>query len=104
VYLTFSGVPEVDVEWVLQNRSDLHVLDVRETAELESPVDRMPGTQVIPLGELRGKTEEVPKDKPVVCLCRSGRRSAMAVGILQKAGFEQVANIAGGMLRWQELS
>lgn len=104
VYLTFSGVPEVDVEWVLQNRDSVHVLDVRETSELESPVDRMQSTQVIPLGELRGKTDDVPMDKPVVCLCRSGRRSAMAVGILQKAGFDQVANIAGGILRWKELS
>ncbi len=103
IHYTFSGVPEVDAEWVINHRDVVHVLDVREANELESPVDRLTDTQVIPLGQLRGATESVPQDKPVVCLCRSGRRSAMAVAILQKAGFERVANISGGMLRWQEL-
>ncbi len=104
IYYTFSGVPEVDVEWVVNHRDDIHVLDVRETSELESPVDRLLDTQIIPLGQLRGSIDTVPKDKPIVCLCRSGRRSAMAVTILQNSGFDQVANIAGGMLRWNELN
>ncbi|MEJ2061884.1 MAG: MBL fold metallo-hydrolase [Reinekea sp.] len=104
VHYTFSGIPEIDVEWVLQHRDQVQVLDVRESNELESPVDRLPQTLVIPLGQLRGKTAEVSRDKPIVCLCRSGRRSAMAVSILQSAGFDQVANISGGMLRWRELS
>ena len=101
---TFSGVPEVDVEWVIQNREKVHVLDVRETSELENPVNRWENAQVLPLPQLRDAIDEVPTDKPIVCLCRSGRRSAMAVDILQKAGITQVANISGGMLRWIELS
>jgi len=104
IYYTFSGVPEVEVEWVINNREKVLVLDVRETSELESPIDRMTGMQIIPLGELRSKLAEIPRDKPIVCLCRSGRRSAMAVGILSAADFDQVANIAGGVLRWNELS
>lgn len=104
IYHTFSGVPEVAVDWVINHRDQVQVLDVRETAELESPVDRLTQTAIIPLGELRGRVSELNQDKPIVCLCRSGRRSAMAVAILQEAGFEQVANIAGGMLRWNELN
>lgn len=104
IHYTFSGVPEVEAQWVLDHRSDVHILDVRETGELDSPVDRLPNTQVIPLGQLRGDIESVPTDKPVVCLCRSGRRSAMAVNILQAAGFDSVANVTGGMLRWKELA
>jgi glyoxylase-like metal-dependent hydrolase (beta-lactamase superfamily II)/rhodanese-related sulfurtransferase len=104
ISFTFSGVPELEVEWVINNRDKVQILDVRETGELESPVDRLTDTTIIPLGELRGKTEQLSKNKPIVCLCRSGRRSAMAVSILQKAGFTDVANIAGGMLRWKELS
>lgn len=100
---SFSGIPEVDAEWVLQHRDRVHVLDVREASELESPVDRLPDTQVIPLGLLRDGVDKLPKGKPIVCLCRSGRRSAMAVGILQKAGFDQVANVAGGVIRWNEV-
>lgn len=101
---TFSGVPEVSAEWVIDNRDQVHVLDVRESGELESPVDRMTSTHIIPLSQLRGKTDTLPKDKPIVCLCRSGRRSSMAVSILQNAGFGEVANITGGILRWNELS
>ncbi len=104
ICFTYSGVPEVTVEWVISNREAVNVLDVRETAELDSPVDRLMGTLVIPLGQLRGRLAEVPTDKPVVCLCRSGRRSSMAVSILQKSGLTDVANISGGMLRWKELS
>jgi glyoxylase-like metal-dependent hydrolase (beta-lactamase superfamily II)/rhodanese-related sulfurtransferase len=104
LYYTFSGIPEVSVEWVINHRNDVMVLDVRETQELESPVDRLTDTTIIPLGQLRSQTGDIPTDKPIVCLCRSGRRSAMAVNILQTAGFSEVANIAGGMLRWNELS
>ncbi len=104
VHYSFSGVPEIDVEWVISNRDAVHILDVREASELKNAVDRLANTQEIPLGELRDSISEVLTDKPIVCLCRSGRRSAMAVSILQKAGITDVANISGGMLRWIELS
>jgi rhodanese-related sulfurtransferase len=41
------------------------------------------------------------KDKPIVTVCRSGARSAQATVLLAKAGFDKVANLAGGMLRWR---
>ena len=41
------------------------------------------------------------KEKPVIVTCRSGARSARAAAMLAKAGFEQVANLRGGMLRWR---
>jgi sulfur dioxygenase len=104
VHYSFSGIPEVEVEWVIGNRDKVHVLDVREASELENPVDRLENSQVIALPQLRDAIDKVPRDKPIVCLCRSGRRSAMAVSILQKAGITEVANISGGMLRWIELS
>jgi sulfur dioxygenase len=43
----------------------------------------------------------VPRDKPVVAVCRAGSRSAQATAILQKAGFTEFANLTGGMLRWR---
>ncbi len=104
IHYTFSGVPEVDIEWVVTHREEIHILDVRENAELEDAADRLDNTQLIPLAQLRDSVQDVPTDKPVVCLCRSGRRSAMAVNILQSAGVDRVANISGGMLRWNEFS
>ena len=56
----------------------------------------------IPLGQLRDRLTEIPRDKPVLAICRSGRRSAMAAGILRNAGFEQIASVAGGILRWKD--
>lgn len=99
--ITFSGVPEVEPEWVVAHRQDVTLLDVREPDEWvgASSVD---GALTIPLGHLRERIAEVPTDKPVVALCRSGRRSAMAVSILKEAGHERVANVRGGMLRWHE--
>ena len=58
------------------------------------------GALLLPLGELRAKLDTVPRDRPVVAVCRSGARSARATQILDEAGF-RVANLAGGMLRWR---
>jgi rhodanese-related sulfurtransferase len=56
---------------------------------------------LIPLGELSGRTGELSKDKPIVAVCRAGGRSAQATVILQQAGFDRIANLSGGMLRWR---
>jgi rhodanese-related sulfurtransferase len=56
----------------------------------------------IPIGTLEANIDIIPTDKPIVVLCRSGRRSALAVTMLNKSGLTNVANIKGGMLDWQE--
>jgi sulfur dioxygenase len=76
---------------------------VRHDAEQDGDLGRLEGALHIPLDELRGRAGEVPRDRPVVVVCQSGRRSAMATVILRKAGHAQVANVAGGLLRWREL-
>lgn len=100
---TFSGVNEIDPVWVSEHRSRITLLDVREPAELTGDLGKAEDIVHIPLGELRARVEEVPRDKPVVCICRSGRRSAQACAILEKAGVAEVANSAGGMIRWRAL-
>ena len=100
--LNFAGIMEIDPQWVAANTSSVHILDVRDMDEMVEGEAKVPEAKCIPLASLRDRVEEVPRDKPVVTFCRSGRRSAMAVSILQKAGFEKVANIAGGFLRWQD--
>jgi sulfur dioxygenase len=102
VRVTFAGVPEVEPEWVAANEANVHILDVRDPEEIVIGEANIPHAQVLPLGELRDRVSEVPRDKPVVTFCRSGRRSAMAVSILQDAGIETVANISGGFLRWRD--
>ena len=60
----------------------------------------IPNAQLIPLGSLNDSLAALDREHPVVAVCRSGSRSARAVAMLQQAGFAQVANLAGGMLRW----
>lgn len=100
---TFAGGLEVDPVWVAEHRGAVTILDVRDGAELTGDLGRIEDSLHIPLGELRTRVGEVPRDKPVVCVCRSGRRSAQACAILATAGVGDVANSAGGMIRWRAL-
>ena len=59
------------------------------------------GAKLIPLGDVVARAGELARDRPVVTVCRSGARSAQASVLLKKAGFDNVANLAGGMLRWR---
>jgi len=104
VTLTFAGIPEVPPEWVAQHREQLHILDVRSDAEFHGELGHLKGAQLIPLDELRRRLGEVPKDRPVVTVCQSGKRSAKATEILLQAGYERVANVAGGLIHWSRLA
>jgi rhodanese-related sulfurtransferase len=55
----------------------------------------------MPLGTLDGRSAELVRTKPIVVVCRSGARSAQATVMLGRSGFERVANLSGGMLRWR---
>lgn len=78
--------------WVDSN--DATVLDVREPHEWE--LGTLPGAVLISQGELISRIDELPKDRPVLCVCRSGGRSGNVAGFLAFNGY-QVANLAGGM-------
>ena len=79
----------------------MQVLDVREPTEFSGPLGHIRGATLVPLGDLAQRAKELPKDKPIVAVCRAGSRSAHATAILQKAGFADIANLPGGMLRWR---
>jgi sulfur dioxygenase len=98
---TFGGVWEVEPHWLEENLAKVRVLDVREPAEFQGPLGHIGGAILIPLGELAQRAAELPKDKPIVAVCRAGSRSAQATAILQKAGVKDLANLPGGMLRWR---
>ncbi len=98
---TFAGIWEVQPNWLEEHLRDVQIIDVRETAEFNGPLGHVPGAKLIPLGSLIEKVSVLDKDKPVVVVCRSGARSAQATLMLGKAGFDKVANLSGGMLRWR---
>jgi sulfur-carrier protein adenylyltransferase/sulfurtransferase len=74
------------------------LLDVREHWETEIAV--LPGTQVIPLGELPARLREVPTDREIVTVCHHGMRSETARALLVRAGFARVRSLAGGVDAW----
>jgi rhodanese-related sulfurtransferase len=75
------------------------VLDVRQPDEWAT--GHVPGATLIPLGELEGRTAELPRDRTIVVICRSGNRSAQGRDVLLAAGFDAVTSVAGGMTAWQ---
>ena len=75
------------------------VVDVREDREWD--VGRMPGSIHIELNDLTRRSSELDKDRPVVFICRTGNRSAMAADAFREAGWD-AHNVAGGLVAWVE--
>lgn len=100
VVTTYSGNLEISPQWVAAHRDEVCILDVRTRYETDEETARIRNALMIPIDELRDRLDEVPKDKPVMTICRSGKRSVLAFDILRQAGWQQVANIKGGLLRW----
>jgi sulfur-carrier protein adenylyltransferase/sulfurtransferase len=97
-----TGVPEISVEELKQRldaKEDLFILDVREPHEYN--ICNLNGT-LIPLNDLPRRVHELDPSKEMVVHCRSGARSARAVGFLQQAGFSKAKNLAGGILAWAD--
>jgi rhodanese-related sulfurtransferase len=83
------------------NKQGALLLDVREPDEYSAV--HAPDAKLIPLGELSARLQEIAsyKDKPIVVMCRSGRRSTKAVALLKEAGYTQVSNVKGGIQSWE---
>jgi glyoxylase-like metal-dependent hydrolase (beta-lactamase superfamily II)/rhodanese-related sulfurtransferase len=98
---SFAGVWEIDPHGLEEIAPHIEILDVREDDEFTGPLGHVEGARLIPLGELAERLCELSKEKPIVCVCRAGSRSAQATVILQQGGFRDIANLNGGMLRWR---
>ncbi len=81
----------------IRNRDDVILLDVREDDEFKA--GHIPGAEWIPLGQLSSRLNELPKDKTIVAVCRSGNRSGQATELLRQNGFD-AHNMQGGMNSW----
>ena len=99
---TVPTVPEeVSVSQARDKREQrAFILDVRQPEEWNQA--HIPGATLIPLGQLEKRMDELPKDKEIVIICRSGGRSAMARDILIDRGFKRVTSVEGGMNAWQD--
>jgi len=101
VELAPSGIPEVVPAWVKDHQAEVMLVDVREPDELCGELAMIRGAATIPLNQLPGPLADVPRDRPVVIVCRSGGRSGKAALQLVALGFTRVASMRGGMLAWR---
>jgi len=111
-YQQFCGIPQPQPEATMEgdieptdvkakiDRGDNFVLiDVREPHEYQ--ICSIPSARLIPLGQLPQRLDELDRDIEIVAHCKSGMRSAKAVGILKEAGF-RARNMKGGILAWSD--
>jgi glyoxylase-like metal-dependent hydrolase (beta-lactamase superfamily II)/rhodanese-related sulfurtransferase len=102
IALSDAGVPELPAEWVAEHVDEVLVLDVRQPDEFTGELGHVLGSTLMPLGTLPQRAGALPRDRPVVAVCRSGGRSGKAALQLLELGFSCVASLAGGMRRWRE--
>ncbi len=90
----------ISIEQATQLRDEgAFILDVREPDEWVN--FHIPGSTLIPLGELPDRLSEIPTDKKIVVVCNSGNRSKPGRDILLQAGFSKVTSMTGGVSGWK---
>lgn len=100
-----DGLPHLaptDLARMLAERRALTLLDCREPEEYCDELGHIAGTVLIPVGAVAARAAEVPSDKPIVSICRSGKRALRAAQALKTAGRTDIWVLTGGMLAWNE--
>lgn len=95
-------VPEISPDEVQACRARgeaVFLLDVREPAEFRER--HIAGSRLLPLDQLALRLGELPRDRPIIAICRSGNRSGVATRLLRRAGFD-ARNLRGGLIAWQQ--
>ena len=88
-----------DLKSMIDSGESFQLIDVRETFEYET--SNLSGLN-IPLAEVLLEKDKIAHDVPVIVQCRSGKRSAQAILLLQQQGYTNLSNLKGGILAWKE--
>ncbi len=88
-----------ELKQMQDNQEDFQLIDVREPYEYD---EANLGAELIPLGEIPDQMDKIDREKKVVVHCRSGKRSANAIQYLEKQGFDNLYNLKGGILAYQQ--
>ncbi len=99
-----AAVPDITVQEfaTMQTRGSAYtLLDVRRDDELA--IAKYPEPYLhIEMSEVMARADDIPRDKPIIVACRSGGRSAKVAADLAAHGFDNVSNLAGGILAWAD--
>jgi sulfur-carrier protein adenylyltransferase/sulfurtransferase len=83
---------------LIQRGEKIRLIDVREPHEVE--ISSIPGEELIPLGQLAARLQELDSSQEMVLFCKTGSRSTRALELLMSAGFKKVKNLKGGINAW----
>lgn len=88
-----------ELDELIKSGSDVQLIDVRQPAEFNFA--RIPGSKLIPLGEIVSRMDEIDPGRETVIHCKMGGRSAQAIQALERAGFKgSLKNLRGGITAW----
>ena len=93
-----TEIAAVELKQRMDRGDKLTIVDVREPNEYQ--INRIAGSQLIPLGEIPRRYAELEQDDEIVVHCKMGGRSAKAADYLRSVGFKRVLNLKGGILDW----
>ncbi len=96
-----KNITPAELRQRLQTGESLLVLDVRFPEEYAAD-GHIAGSRLLPLPNLRQRISELPTDRPIVCVCRSGNRSMVACEQLAGLGFTNLYNLSAGMVGWRQ--
>lgn len=96
------AIPEIGIDELETLRAEgrVVILDVREPWEYRA--GHVPDVIHIPMGQLVGRTGELPRDRPIMVICQSGHRSLGVTEYLLARGFQGAASVAGGTGAWAD--
>jgi len=95
-----TEITSVELKQRLDRGDALKIVDVREPNEYQ--INRIPGSVLIPLGDVPKRQNELDPNDEIVVHCKMGARSAKAADFLRSVGFRRVLNLKGGILDWVE--
>ena len=99
----FDNVQDITPEQLKGVQNEVAIIDVREDHEWTGELGHINTAQLIKLSTIPENVAKIPKDKTVVMVCRSGGRSAQATAYLKQQGYENIYNMRGGMIQWNQL-
>jgi rhodanese-related sulfurtransferase len=97
------GIFDVSPDDLATQTSSVHLIDVRRPEEFTGELGHIAGAKLLVLDTLPQHIESLPKDEPIVFICKSGGRSTQATAFAKEHGFQHVHNMKGGMLLWNKL-
>ena len=98
------NVKDIDPKELWDKRTQVVIIDVRRPDEFTGELGHIPGAKLMVLDTLPERVSELPSDKTIVFVCRSGGRSARATAFAHESGLANTFNMMGGMILWNQMS